>query len=80
MEIIDIDKGETREGFTSYYFKILSRANTYQCSIVINDKKVIRKNCDCMHTTFEISRKVKTGKVCRHITECINYLKKEDKL
>jgi len=80
MEIIERDEGETRDGFTSYYFKILSRAKDYQCSIIVNDRRMVKVNCDCLHNIWEISRKVKTGKLCRHVKLCINYLKKEDKL
>ena len=80
MEILELDKAITREGFNNYYFTILNNKNKkYHCSLVVHNKQVVRFNCDCFHQMWEISRKVKTGKFCRHLTYCLNKLK-EDKI
>lgn len=76
MEITNQEEGETREGFKSYYFNVLNIKNqTYNCSIVVCDKKIMKITCDCMHHVWEISRKIKTGKICRHAKFCIENLK-----
>jgi hypothetical protein len=78
MEILEESKTTTREGFDSYYFKVLNnRGKEYNCSITIYEKKIVRINCECMHQVWEISRKVKTGKMCRHIKFCLEKLKEE---
>jgi len=76
MEILDVTKTVTREGFDNYYFSIRNFWDKeYCCSIAVFDKIIIKFNCECKHQIWEISRKVKTGKLCRHIKLCKEYLK-----
>jgi len=79
MEILEFEKAVTREGFDNYYFIILNnREKKYNCSIVINNKQIIRRNCDCMWHTMAISKNKPIIKYCRYFTFSIEYLKKED--
>ena len=58
MEILGVDKVQTREGYDNYYFKVLNNKNKeYSCSIIVNNGKFVRYSCQCEHYLFEVSRK-----------------------
>jgi len=80
MEILEINKGETLDGFDRYYFNIKSMGGNYLTSITFTNKKLLGTHCTCMFWTYEISRKIKTNKQCRHIKLALDYLKKENLL
>jgi len=75
MEIKEVTKGLTRDGLDRYYFIIENgRGLDYEVALTVCDEKVIEKTCSCLWGTWEISRKVKTYKDCKHIKFCLNYL------
>jgi len=82
MEIIDKVKTTDRDGFDKVYFTVKVKDATeskdevtYIVIFTLSNGKVIKEACDCAWSTFEVGRKIKTFKVCRHVKYCRNYLK-----
>jgi len=78
MEICEVTKGKNREGYDRYYISIKNkRGKIYLVFITINGKKIIEFSGTCMFWVWEISRKIKTHKYCRHVKFAISYLKEK---
>ena len=82
IEFLIIDPLDT---IHSAYFKILGRHDTYDIRIKIENGKAIFQAADCTcpfgsvwsQTETNKSENKRNGKVCRHITEVLNFLEKE---
>jgi len=81
MEIISLEEAEDRNENKRIYVSVLNEKGVeYHASFTIINKIAIQPKCDCKWDTWEVSRSVKTGKLCRHIRFALSYLKEKGEI
>ena len=76
-----VEKIKVSENRFAFYFEIKGNKQ-YNQRVVVVDKELLEWNCTCKFgSTFRFSQKNMENDVkCKHITECLNYLKQKREL